>query len=193
MRLRWHRSFSYLSHRWGCLSWWWVCSANFLFWPGFIRKTDAVLFISCLAAFLFDLQIVFVLVFLVIVPLCNPAGNLWNLIGEASNSGFSQVNVSQTRILLLSVCYDWLAYVSILWCSEQSIKMPASISEAIETGLLSPPPDEEVYRKIFTCLVTSPITLLVSGHALSLQSDLVTDISIVLSSILSAFLLCALW
>ena len=71
--------------------------------------------------------------------------------------------------------------------------MPASISEAIETGLLSPPPDEEVYRKIFTCFVTLPITWLVSSHALSLQSDLVTDMSIVLSSILSAFLLCALW
>ena len=30
------------------------------------------------------LQTVFVLVFLVIVPLCNPAGNLWNLIIEAA-------------------------------------------------------------------------------------------------------------
>ena len=117
--------------------------------------------------FLCDLQIVFVLVFLVIVPLCNPAGNLWNLIGEASNLVFSQDNVWTT--------------------------MPASISEAIETGLLSPPPDEEAVRKISTCFVTLPITLLVSSHALSLQSDLVTDMSIVLSSILSAFLLCALW
>ena len=194
MQLRWHRSFSYLSQRWWCLSWWWVRCGNFLFWPVFVRKTDAVLFHSlsgCL--FLCDLQIVFVLVFLVIVPLCNPAGNLWNLIGEASNSGFSQDNVSQTPILLLSVCHDWLAYIFLLWCSEQTITVPASISEAIETGLLSPPPDDEGYRKIFTCLVTSPITLLVSGLALSLQSDLVTDVSIVLSSILSAFLLCALW
>ena len=71
--------------------------------------------------------------------------------------------------------------------------MPASISEAIEAGLLSPPPDEESYRKVYTFAVTSPIILLVSGLALSLQSDLVTDMSIVLSSILSAFLLCALW
>ena len=58
--------------------------------------------------------------------------------------------------------------------------MPASISEAIEAGLLSPPPDEEVQRKIYTFVVTSPIILLVSGLALSLQSDLVTDMSIAL-------------
>ena len=43
MQLRWHHSFSYLSHRWWCLSWWWVRSAYFLFWPGFVRRTDAVL------------------------------------------------------------------------------------------------------------------------------------------------------
>ena len=64
-----------------------------------------MLFISCLAAFLCDLQIVFVLVFLVIVPLCNPAGNLWNLIGEATNSEVVEDSiVSQAPILLLSVC-----------------------------------------------------------------------------------------
>ena len=41
------------------------------------------------------LKTVFVLAFLVIVPLCNPAGNLWNLIGEATNSGLVDVgNVS---------------------------------------------------------------------------------------------------
>ena len=71
--------------------------------------------------------------------------------------------------------------------------MPAYVSEAIEAGLLSPPPDEEVQRKIYTFVVTSPIILLVSGLALSLQSDLVTDMSIALSSILSAFLLCVFW
>ena len=43
----------------------------------------------------FLLKTVFVLAFLVIVPLCNPAGNLWNLIGEAINSGLVDVgNVS---------------------------------------------------------------------------------------------------
>ena len=71
--------------------------------------------------------------------------------------------------------------------------MPASISEAIEAGLVSPPPDEEAVRKIFTFRITTPIVLLVSGLALGLQSDLVTDMCIVLSSILSAFLLCVFW
>ena len=78
-------------------------SANFLFSPVFVLKTDAVLFTSCLAAFLCDLQIVFVLVFLVIVPLCNPAGNLWNLIGEATIETI-QDNVSQTPTFLLNQC-----------------------------------------------------------------------------------------
>ena len=71
--------------------------------------------------------------------------------------------------------------------------MPAYVSEAIEAGLVSPGPDEEAVRMISTCFVILPITLLVSSHALSLQSDLVTDMSIVLSSILSAFLLCVFW
>ena len=70
--------------------------------------------------------------------------------------------------------------------------MPAYVSEAIEAGLVSPPTEEEIIR-VMTCYMTAPIILLVSGLALSLQSDLVTDMSIVLSSILSAFLLCALW
>ena len=68
--------------------------------------------------------------------------------------------------------------------------MPAYISEAIEADLLSPPPDGD---RMNTLRIMSPITLLVSGLALSLQSDLVTDMSIVLSSILSAFLLCVFW
>ena len=71
--------------------------------------------------------------------------------------------------------------------------MPAYVSEAIEAGLVSPGPDEEAVRKIYTFVVTSPIILLVSGLALSLQSDLVTDMPNVLSSILSAFLLCVFW
>ena len=69
--------------------------------------------------------------------------------------------------------------------------MPASISEAIEAGLLSPKPDEENLK--YTLSITAPIILLVSGLALSLQSDLVTDMSIALLSILSAFLLCVFW
>ena len=71
--------------------------------------------------------------------------------------------------------------------------MPAYMSEPIKAGLLSLPPDEEVVRKSYTFVVTSPIILLVSGLALSLQSDLVTDMSIALSSILSAFLLGVSW
>ena len=71
--------------------------------------------------------------------------------------------------------------------------MPAYFSAADEAGFPTPPPDEENLRKLYTIGMTVPITLLVSGLALSLQSDLVTDVSIVLSSILSAFLLCALW
>ena len=68
----------------------------------FARKTDAVL-----SHFLCDLQIVFVLVFLVIVPLCNPSGNLWNLIGEPTNSEILQGNnVSLTPTPLLSVFDD---------------------------------------------------------------------------------------
>ena len=69
--------------------------------------------------------------------------------------------------------------------------MPAYVSEAIEAGLLSPPPDEENLK--YTLSITAPIILLVSGLALSLQSDLVTDMSIALLSILSAFLLCVFW
>ena len=71
--------------------------------------------------------------------------------------------------------------------------MPEYVYAAVEAGLLSPPPDEEGFREIYTFIVTSPITLLVSGLALGLQSDLVTDMCIVLSSILSAFLLCVFW
>ena len=77
----------------------WLCL--FFVLTGFVRKIDAML-----SHFLSDLQIVFVLVFLVIVPLCNPSGNLWNLIGEAANLVFNQDNVSQTPIFLLSVCHD---------------------------------------------------------------------------------------
>ena len=76
--------------------------------------------------------------------------------------------------------------------------MPAYYSEAIEAGFVeagfpSPPIDDESLRKMYTFGVTVPIVLLVSGLALSLQSDLVTDMYIALSSILSAFLLCVFW
>ena len=78
----------------------WLCL--FFVLTGFVRKIDAML-----SHFLSDLQIVFVLVFLVIVPLCNPAGNLWNLIGETTNSDVVQDdNVSLTPTPLLSVFDD---------------------------------------------------------------------------------------
>jgi len=111
----------------------------------------SLFFISLPPLVMFELMIVFVLVFLVIVPLCNPAGNLWNLIGEASNLVFSQDNVWTT--------------------------MPASISEAIETGLLSPPPDEEAVRKISTCFVTLPITLLCVLAVCVVVVSVIVDIS----------------
>ncbi|WZN61978.1 guanylate cyclase [Chloropicon roscoffensis] len=110
----------------------------------------SLFFISLPPLVMFELMIVFALVFLVIVPLCNPAGNLWNLIGEASNPGFSQDN---------------------------SMTVPASISAAIETGLLSPPPDDEGYRKIFTCLVSSPITLLCVLVVCVVVVSVIVDIS----------------
>ena len=69
--------------------------------------------------------------------------------------------------------------------------MPAYVSEAIEAGLVSPPPDEENLGYSFRVL--APIILLVSSLALSFQSDLVTDMYIALSSILSVFLLCVFW
>ena len=71
--------------------------------------------------------------------------------------------------------------------------MPAYVTEAIEAGLVSPPPGEENLNLRYSFRILVPITLLVSGLAVSLQSDLVTDMSIVLSSILSAFLLCVFW
>ena len=71
--------------------------------------------------------------------------------------------------------------------------MPAYVSEAIEAGLVSPPPDEENLNLRYTFRITTPIVLLVSGLALSLQSDRITNMSNVLSSILSAFLLCVFW
>ena len=52
------------------------------------------------------LKTVFVLAFLVIVPLCNPKGNLWNLIGEITTEPIQDNTVSQTPIPLLSVCDD---------------------------------------------------------------------------------------
>ena len=58
------------------------CAATYAFSPDFfvLPKLTLLLFSFCVSA----LQTVFVLVFLVIVPLCNPAGNLWNLIIEAA-------------------------------------------------------------------------------------------------------------
>ena len=146
-----------------------------------------MLFHSLSAVFLFDLQIVFVLVFLVIVPLCNPAGNLWNLIDEASNSGFSQDSVSHQYFFSVFAMTDSLTFSFCDGLSRLLISL-AYIFSAFAAGF--PPLDEESYREIFTFRLTVPITVLVSGLALSLRSDLITDIYIALSSILSAFLLC---
>ena len=57
-------------------------AATYAVSPGFfvLPKLTVLLFSFCVPA----LQTVFVLVFLVIVPLCNPAGNLYNLIIEAA-------------------------------------------------------------------------------------------------------------
>ncbi|WZN62377.1 guanylate cyclase [Chloropicon roscoffensis] len=110
----------------------------------------SLFFISLPALVMFELMIVFVLVFLVIVPLCNPAGNLWNLIGETTNSDLNQ---------------------------DSAYEMPASISEAIEAGLLSPPPDEESYRKVYTFVVTSPIILLCVLVVCVLVVSVIVDIT----------------
>ena len=61
--------------------------------------------------FCFNLQIVFVLVFLVIVPLYNPAGNLWNLIEEATIETIQVNTVSQTPTFLLDQCLPWLTRI----------------------------------------------------------------------------------
>ena len=102
------------------------CAATYAVSPDFfvLPKLTLLLFSFCVPA----LQTVFVLVFLVIVPLCNPAGNLWNLIDET----------------------------------------------ATEKGAYGrmPPLANSI----------APMILLVSGHALCLQSDLVTDITFLSSS-----------
>ena len=75
--------------------------------------------------------------------------------------------------------------------------MPEYVYAAVEAGLLSPPPDAppdaENLEEMDTFRIVSPILLLVSSLALSLQSDQITDMSIALLSILSAFLLCVFW
>ena len=62
--------------------------------------------------------------------------------------------------------------------------MPAYVTEAIEAGLVSPPPGEENLNLRYSFRILVPIILLVSDLALSLQSDLITDMSIALLSIL---------
>ena len=59
--------------------------------------------------------------------------------------------------------------------------MPAYYSEAIEAGLPSYPITEESGRVINTFGFIFPIILVVSSLALSLQSNLVTNMSIALS------------
>ena len=66
--------------------------------------------------------------------------------------------------------------------------MPEYVYAAVEAGLLSPPPDAppdaENLEEMDTFRIVSPILLLVSSLALSLQSDEITDMSIALLSIL---------
>merc|ERR1711934_671902 len=50
----------------------------------------SLFFITLPPLVMLELMIVFVSVFLVIVPLCNPAGNLWNLMTEAVTSGLAE-------------------------------------------------------------------------------------------------------
>ena len=66
--------------------------------------------------------------------------------------------------------------------------MPEYVNAAVEAGLLNPPPDAppdaENLKEMDTFRIVSPILLLVSSLALSLQSDKITDMSIALLSIL---------
>merc|ERR1711907_369346 len=110
----------------------------------------SLFFISLPALVMFELMIVFVLVFLVIVPLCNPSGNLWNLIGETTNSEILQGN-------------------------NQASDQPAYVSEAIEAGLLNPKPDEENLR--YTLSITVPIILLCVLVVCVLVVSVIVDIS----------------
>ena len=82
-------------------------AATYAVSPGFfvLPKLTVLLFSFCVPA----LQTVFVLVFLVIVPLCNPAGNLWNVITEATPElggglarRYTLANLIQPLILLVS-------------------------------------------------------------------------------------------
>merc|ERR1719235_2816360 len=50
----------------------------------------SLFFITLPPLVMLELMIVFVSVFLVIVPLCNPAGNLWNLMTDAVTSGLAE-------------------------------------------------------------------------------------------------------
>jgi len=50
----------------------------------------SLFFITLPPLVMLELMIIFVSVFLVIVPLCNPAGNLWNLMTEAVTSGLAE-------------------------------------------------------------------------------------------------------
>ncbi|WZN63395.1 guanylate cyclase [Chloropicon roscoffensis] len=110
----------------------------------------SLFFISLPALVMFELMVVFVLVFLVIVPLCNPDGNLWNLIGETT----TQIVADNT-----------------------ASEMPAYVSEAIEAGLVSPPPDEENLnlRNIFR--ITAPIVLLCILVVCVLVVSVIVDIT----------------
>ena len=104
-------------------------AATYAVSPGFfvLPKLTVLLFSFCVPA----LQTVFVLVFLVIVPLCNPAGNLWNLIDEtATEKGAygrmpALANLIAPMILLvsgltLSVSKQIMTDITILSSSHQT-------------------------------------------------------------------------
>merc|ERR1711970_173733 len=60
----------------------------------------SLFFITLPPLVMLELTTVFVLVFLVIVPLCNPAGNLWNLIDEATDALLQQTDKMSVGLLL---------------------------------------------------------------------------------------------
>ncbi|WZN62484.1 guanylate cyclase [Chloropicon roscoffensis] len=130
----------------------WFGPASWVFMLIFHASPLASLFfISLPALVMFELMIVFVLVFLVIVPLCNPSGNLWNLIGEASNSSINQIQ-------------------------DNAPEVPAYVSEAIEAGLVSPPTEEEI-RRMMSCYMTAPIILLCVLVVCVVVVSVIVDIS----------------
>ena len=137
-------------------------AATSFVWPGFfvLPKLTLLLFSFCVTA----MQTVFVLVFLVIVPLCNPAGNLWNLIDEATDALLQQTDkmsvVSHTLIpFSIFVPTDgWSFYFHVL--VQKGLLLSIN---GITEGRIT---EKWMYS------YSIPIVMLVSGLALSLQTHL---------------------